>query len=168
MALDGQEDLDDAVGNAMACARCIRAAGKRPDLGDPDRRDPLSLHGPRLALAKADPMTRGALLMALTGGLATESRLHRDGRIADPRCRWCGAANGDAEHHLRKCSNPTPTQQRLEPERRAAETALSGPGGAPAAERPIWTRGLYPAAIASWNTVALAAAAAGMNVPCDH
>ena len=40
LTLDGQEDLDDAVGNAVAWAGWIRAAEKRQDLGDPDTRAP--------------------------------------------------------------------------------------------------------------------------------
>ena len=52
----------------MTYAGWVRAADKSGDLGDPITKDPLSLNGPREALAAADPMSRGALLMVLPGG----------------------------------------------------------------------------------------------------
>ena len=86
--------------------------------------------------------------MALTGGLPTEARLHRDDRMANPACRWCGAAQGIAAHRLRLCSAPTPTQTRLEPQRREAESDLDGPAVPSKDEAPIWLRGLCTEAVA--------------------
>ena len=106
MARDGQEDLDDAVANAVSWDGWKKAADKRTDLGDPQTRDPLEMKGPARALAKAAPLERGALLMAFTGGLPTETRLHRNDRLASPACRWCGAARGTPAHHLRHCAAP--------------------------------------------------------------
>ena len=49
--------------------------------------------------------------MTLTGGLATEARLHRDGRIASPACKWCLSPTRDAAHPLRHCLHPVPVTQ---------------------------------------------------------
>ena len=99
----------------------MRAVDKRQDLGPPGTRDPLALAGPKALLAQAAPMERGAQLMALTGGLPTETRLHRDGRIASPTGRWCLApqkrCRANREHFA---------------DRETAEKDLFGPGGAPA------------------------------------
>ena len=105
IALDGQEDIDDAIGRAVTWNVWQKAADKRSDLGDPATCDPLEMCGPAAALARAGPMDRGPLLMALSGGLPTETRLYRADRLASPACRWCGAAKGIAAHHLR-----TPTK----------------------------------------------------------
>ena len=53
--------------NSMALMQ--KAADKMTDLGDAATRDPLQMQGPAAALAQAGPMDRGALLMALSGGL---------------------------------------------------------------------------------------------------
>ena len=49
--------------------------------------------------------------------------------------------------------------------RRGREGTLR-PQGAPAYETCIWTRGLYPLGVATWNVVACAATRHGMEVPC--
>lgn len=144
------------------------AAHRKNDLGDPNCRNPLETRGPTAALAKAGLADRGALLMALAGGgLPTETRLHRADRLASPACRRCGAARGNPAHHLRHCGVPTAPQTRLEPARRAAEAELYGAEGPPKGEYSIWTRGMYPEAVARWNAVALAAARHGMSMPCN-
>ena len=127
IALDGQEDLDDVNDQAVTWDGWRKAADEKrlrrsqhPRPSGDERAD----RGPDTRRAPRQRRVTDGLLGRAAYRNPTPPR-----RFASPACRWCGASQGTAAHHLRHCAAPTTTQTRLEPQRRAVEALSYGERG---------------------------------------